>query len=133
DLGVAVPETLHHAPHPTGTLAARSALAAGLMLVEIADAADRADQVGRLVHHDHTRGAKARAQFLEPVEVHRRVDDLLGRNQRHRGTALEHRQKGVPPAANAAAVFLDQFPERDAHRPLDHAGLLNVTAYLEKL
>ena len=52
------------APHPAGALAARGALAAALMLVEIADAADRADDVGRLVHDDDRRGAEARADRL---------------------------------------------------------------------
>src|SRR3954471_24205453 len=48
DLGVAGPQFLHDPPHPAGALTARGALAAALMLVEIADAADRADDVGRL-------------------------------------------------------------------------------------
>src|SRR3954470_15744296 len=64
DLGVAVAELFHHPPHPAGALAARGALAAALVLVEIADAADRADDVGGLVHDDHGRGAKAAAERL---------------------------------------------------------------------
>src|SRR3954471_917320 len=43
DLGIADPQFLHHPPHPAGALAARGALAAALVLVEIADAADRPD------------------------------------------------------------------------------------------
>src|SRR6185295_15833394 len=39
DLGIALAQPLHHSPHPAGALAARGALAAALMLVEIADAA----------------------------------------------------------------------------------------------
>src|SRR5665647_2573663 len=41
-----------HAPHPAHALAARRALAAALVLVEIRDARHRADDVGGLVHHD---------------------------------------------------------------------------------
>ena len=76
DAGVALAQPLHRPPHPAGALAARRALAAALMLVEIADAADRLHDVGRLVHDDHRRGAEAGAEVLQPVEVHRRVDDL---------------------------------------------------------
>src|SRR5690606_38921833 len=133
DLGLAVAEALHDAPHPAGTFAARGALAAGLVLVEIADAADRADYVGRLIHHDDARRAEARAQFLEPVEVHRRVHDLRRRDQRNRGAAGDHCQQVVPPAANAAAMLLDQFLKRDAHRFFDDAGPLDVPANLEEL
>ena len=79
DLGIALAQPLHHPPHPARALAARRALAAALMLVEIADAADRADDVGRLVHDDHCRGAEAGAERLQAVEVHRRIEDLLGR------------------------------------------------------
>src|SRR3546814_1112091 len=46
-VGVAGPQPLHHAPHPAGALAARGALAAAFMLVEIADAADRLHDVER--------------------------------------------------------------------------------------
>src|SRR3546814_13066180 len=92
---------LHHAPHPAGAFAARGALAAAFMLVEIADAADRLDDVGRLVHHDRGGAAEAGAEFLEPVEIHRRVHDLLRGNQRHRRYAGDPREQSVPDAAAA--------------------------------
>ena len=113
DLGVAFAQPLHHPPHPAGALAARRALAAALMLVEIADAADRADDVGRLVHDDHRRGAEAGAERLQPVEVHRRVHDLGRRHQRHRRSARDHRQQIVPAAADAAGMAVDQLAEAD--------------------
>ena len=59
DLGIAFAQPLHHPPHPAGALAAGRALAAGFMLIEIRDAADRADDVGGLVHHNHRSGAEA--------------------------------------------------------------------------
>src|SRR3546814_19054016 len=65
DVGVAGAQPLHHAPHPAGAFAARGALAAAFMLVEIADAADRLDDVGRLVHH--SRGEIGRASCRERV------------------------------------------------------------------
>src|SRR6476469_345356 len=64
DLGVTVTKPLHHPPHPAGAFAARRALAAALVLVEIADAADRADDIGRLVHDDDGCGTKPRAERL---------------------------------------------------------------------
>ncbi len=54
------------------------------MLVEIRDARDRLDQVGRLVHHDDGRRAKAGLEVPQRVEVHVGVHDLLGRHHRHR-------------------------------------------------
>src|SRR5206468_5576015 len=74
DLGVAFAQPLHHPPHPARALTARRALAAALVLVEVADAADRADDVGRLVHDDLRRGAEAGAKRLQPVEIHRRIE-----------------------------------------------------------
>src|SRR3546814_16702284 len=59
DVGVAGAQPLHHAPHPAGALAARGALAAAFMLVEIADAADRLNDVGRFIHNDRGRGASS--------------------------------------------------------------------------
>ena len=91
------------------------------MLVEIADAADRADDVGRLVHDDDRRGAEAGAERLQPVEVHRRVHDLGRRDQRHRRAAGDDGEQIVPAAADAAGMLVDQLAERDRHRFLDHA------------
>src|SRR4051812_40353202 len=125
-LRVAFAQPLHHAPHPPGALAARGALAATLMLVEIADAADRADDVGRLVHDDYRRGAEAGTEHLQPVEVHRRVHDLFGRNQRNRRTAGNDGQQvteivGVLAATNTAAMTTDQLAEADPHALFDDA------------
>src|SRR3546814_6397638 len=41
DVGVAGAQPLHHAPHPARSFAARGALAAAFMLVEVTAAADR--------------------------------------------------------------------------------------------
>ena len=49
-LRAALGHARQHAPHPARALAARRALAAALVLVEIGDAGDGADDVGRLVH-----------------------------------------------------------------------------------
>src|SRR5690348_14724471 len=47
-----------HAPHPAGALAARRALAAAFVLIEVGEPRDGADQVGRLVHDDDRRRAE---------------------------------------------------------------------------
>src|SRR3954454_18130302 len=57
-LGAAFGHAGEHAPHPAHALAARRALAAALVLVEIRNARHRADDVGRLIHDDHGRGPK---------------------------------------------------------------------------
>ena len=61
---------LHHPPHPAGAFAARRALAAAFMLVELRQPRDRLDDVGRFVHHDHRRGAEARFHVAQAVEIH---------------------------------------------------------------
>src|SRR5215216_202508 len=48
-----------YTPHPSRALAARRALAAALVLVEVGDAGDRAHDVGRLVHHNDGGGAES--------------------------------------------------------------------------
>ncbi len=129
-LGIGLParHPLHHPPHPAGAFAARRALAAALVLVEVADAGDRLDQVGGLVHHDHRRGAEAGLQGRQGVEVHRQVLADLRRDHAHRRAARDHRLEVAPPAPHAAAVILDQLAEGDRHdllhvaRPLDVAG-----------
>src|SRR5438876_9258735 len=59
DARVADDHALHHPPHPAGTLAAGRALAAALVLVELAEPRDRLDDVGRLVHDDDRRRPQA--------------------------------------------------------------------------
>src|SRR5256885_7796219 len=47
-LGFPARHALQHAPHPAGAFAARRALAATFVLVEIGDARNGADQIGAL-------------------------------------------------------------------------------------
>src|SRR3569832_356355 len=74
DARVARTQSLHHAPHPAGAFAARRALAAALVLVEIGVARDDADQIGGLVNHDHRGGAERGVDGLQRVEIH---DDVV--------------------------------------------------------
>src|ERR1700716_1609997 len=50
--------TRHTPPDPAGPLAARGALAAALMLVELRQAGNRAHDIGGFVHDDHGGGAE---------------------------------------------------------------------------
>src|SRR6185437_7834633 len=132
-MGAALGHAGQHPPHPAGSFAAWRALAAALMLVAIGDAGDRPDQVGRLVHHDDSRGAKAGAQLAQAVEIHRRIDDLLGRHHAHRRAARNDRLEIVPAAADAAAMAIDQFAERNPHRLFDVAGTFDMAGDAEQL
>src|SRR5665213_2791613 len=120
-------------PHPARALAAWRALTAALVLVEIGNPRDRPDQVGRFVHHDDGGGAETGAQFSEAVEIHRAIDDLLGRHHAHRGAAGNDSLEIAPAAADAAAMPLDQFAERDPHRLFDVAGTLDMAGDTEQL
>src|SRR5690606_41921037 len=79
------------------------------------------------------RGAEARAQFLQSVEIHGRVHDLRGRDERNRRTARDHGEQIVPAAADAAAMGIDEFTKSDAHLLLDNARLVHMAADLEEL
>ena len=123
----------HDAPQPAGAFAAWRALAAALVPVEIRDAGDGADDVGRLVHHDDRRRAEARLKVLQRVEIHRRVDDLVGRNQWHRRAAGDHSQQVIPTAADAAAMPVDQLAEWDRHHLFDVTRRVDVPGDAEEL
>ncbi len=105
---------LHDAPHPARAFAAGRALAAALVLVEVARAARwRLHDVGGLVHDDDGGGAERRiCGFAQAVEIHRRSMICSAGDQRHRRAAGDDRQQIVPAAADAAAVLFDQLAER---------------------
>src|SRR5262245_38525485 len=125
-LGLALGHAFEHAPHPTGALAARRALAAGFILVEIGDASDGADDVGRFVHDDHAGGAEPGLQRLETVEVHPQIAALARRNARNRRAAGNDGKEIVPAAAHAAAIAVDQLAQPDPHLLLDIARGVDV-------
>ena len=66
-------ESPHGLVHPVAALAARRALAAGLVLVEEAESGDGLDDVHLLVHDDDGRRAQARLRRHQRVEVHHDV------------------------------------------------------------
>src|SRR5918993_666091 len=132
-LGAAFRHAGEHAPHPARAFAAGGALAAALVLVEICQASDGADDVGGLVHDDHGGSAEAGLQIAQGVEIHMGIGDLLGRNDRHGGAAGDHAEQVVPAAADAAAMGVDQLPEGEAHGLFHVAGLVYVARDAEEL
>ena len=131
--GVAGDEAFHDAPHPAGAFAARGALAAGFVLVEVRQAGDGADDVGGLVHDDDGGGAEAGLEVAQRVEVHRAVDDLIGRHQRHGRAAGDDGEQIVPAAADAAAMGVDELAEGHAHGVFDDARAVHMAGDLEEL
>ena len=64
---------------PPRALAARRALAAGLVAVEVREASNRGDHVHGLVHDRHGRRAQPAPARLQVVKVHQRLLALVDR------------------------------------------------------
>src|SRR5271169_288218 len=128
-LGAAFRHAVEHAPHPAHALAARRALAATLVLVEIGYARHRFDDVVGLVHDDHGGGAERGLLVAAAVEIHQERIALIGTGgyERHRRAARNDGEQIVPAAAHAAGVPLDQFAQRNAHILFDIARTLDMT------
>ena len=131
---IALNQTFHHAHHPTGAFAARGALTAGFVLVELGQTPDRFHDVDRLIHDDHRRSTEARAQFTaQVIEVHDRVFHLFAANAGNRRTTRNYGKQVIPAATDATAVLFDQFFERDAHLFFNNTWVVHVTRDREQL
>ena len=91
--GAALDHAVHHPPHPAGAFAARRALAAAFVHVELRQPRDRLDDVGGFVHHDHRRGAQAAVHVAQAVEIHQHVVA-----DRSSGSPAPRRRPESPPA-----------------------------------
>jgi len=126
-------ETVHDLLGPLGTLATRGALAAGLVVVELAETGDGADDVGGLVHDDDGGRAETGLRVLEGVEVHELVvADVLGENRSGRATRDDSLEV-VPAANDTSAVLVDELAERDGHLLLDGGRVVDVAGDTEEL
>ena len=126
-------EAVHDLLGPLGTLATRGALAAGLVVVELAETGDGADDVGGLVHDDDGGRAETGLRVLEGVKVHELViADVLGEDGSGRATGDDSLEV-VPAADDTAAVLVDELAERDGHLLLDGGGVVDVAGDTEEL
>ena len=92
---------------PVAALAARRALAARLVRVEVHQVHRRPHHARRLVHDDDAGGAEHRSGLLHGVEAGRDVE-LIGQQDRHRRSAGNHRLELVA-VADAAGAVEDQL------------------------
>ena len=124
-------DAVDHAPQPAGAFAARRALAARLLVVEVRQAQQRLHHAARLVHDDHRARAEHRARLGDRVVVHVGGHHHVARQHRHRRAAGNARLELA--AAAHAAGHLEQRRERRAELHLEVAGTLDVARHREEL
>ena len=111
-VAAAVLDLLEDLREPAGADAARRALAARLVLVELGDADPELHHAAAVVDRDHRRRADRRAGGVERIEVQRPCSTSsavrIGVDEPPGMTALS-----VAAAGDAAADVVDQLPERD--------------------
>jgi hypothetical protein len=123
---LALGESVHNLVCPLAALSARCALTAGLVVVELCETCDGADNISRLVHDDDSGGTETGLRVLESVEVHELVvADVLGKNGSRRTTGDDGLEV-VPAADDTAAVLVDELTERNRHLLLDGTGVVDV-------
>jgi len=131
--GSALLEAVHDLLGPLGTLATRGALAARLVVVELAETGDGADDVGGLVHDNDCGRTETGLRVLEGVEVHELlVADVLGEDGGGRATGDDGLEV-VPAADDTTAVLVDELTERDGHLLLNGGGVVDVAGNTEEL
>ena len=120
----------HQLDEPARADAARRALAARLVHVELRDPQRELDDARPLVDHRHDARADEVALLAERVGVERRVE-VVRRHHRERRAAHHHGLERVA-VRDAAADVVDQVPHRDPVRRLVHAGPLDVAREAEE-
>ena len=131
--GLALLEAVHDLLGPLGTLTARSALTARLVVVELGETGDGANNIGALVHDNNGSRSETRLRILESIEVHELVvANLLGKDGSRR-TTRDNSLEVVPATNDTTAVLVNQLAERDRHLLLNSARVVDVTRDTEKL
>src|SRR5664280_743102 len=119
--GLALGDALEQVEHHAGADAAWRALAARLLDEELEEEARQLDHAGAVVEDDEPAGAHDRTELLQRLIVDRHV----GGGGRDAAAGGPSRLGGFEAAAvrDAAADFLDDGAQRDAHRHLDETGV----------
>src|SRR5262252_3653241 len=105
-------DAVDHPPQPSGALAARRALPAGFLEVEVREAQQALHHAARIVDHDHRAGTQHRSRLRDGVVVHREAHHQIAREDRRRRAAGNHRLQPAP-----AAHTTGHCEERRERRP----------------
>src|SRR5271154_3783867 len=117
-------ETVEHFAQPGGAFAAGNAPAAGLVRIEVHDAAGEVHHAGFFVNYDGAAGAEHRADLGDGIVIH--VDVNFIRAEQRAGTAAGDHSFQFLAAAHAAGYVFDQLAEIEAKRKFIDAGLIDV-------
>src|SRR3569623_1259442 len=126
---LAVLDAVNHARQPARAFAARRALAAGFLEVEMSDTCQHIHHAGVYVHDDHRTRAQHRAGLGNGVIVHVDLHHRLAGHYRYCRTAGKHRLQIL--AAAHAARHIEQGRERRAERYFVIAGRVDVARHRE--
>ena len=124
-------DALEHLHGPVGALAARRALAAGLVAVELRRLQRDVDDRGRVVDDDDGARAEHRAGLGHRVEVVGEVEVVLGEDRRAR--AAGEPELDLAALGRAAGEAVDDLARGDAQLDLEVAGVLDVPGDRDEL
>ena len=128
---LAVLDPVHHPPEPARPFAARRALAAGLLVIEIRQPQQRFHHAARVVHQDHGARTQHRSGLGDRVVIHVGLHHHVTRQHRHRGATRDACLE-LAAAAHAAGHF-EQRGERRAEADFVVAGTRDVAGNREDL
>lgn len=126
-------ESAHDLLSPLAALSAGSALAAGLVAVEVAETADSSNNIGALIKDNDSGGTKTRLAILQSIKVHDLViANVLGEDRSGRSTGNDG-QEVVPTASDTTTVLLNQLTEGNGHLLLNGARVVDHARDAKKL
>lgn len=131
-IGSSLLQSFHDINQPGGAFTARGALAATFMLIKLAQAQDRVNDIRLLVDHNHSGCAQATLRVSERVKVHQHIVANFAGQKWHRGTSRNHSQEIIPAALHATTVAFEEFFQRDRHFLLHSARIVHVAGNTEK-